>query len=195
METTRYCKHCSTDHPLTKEFWQRIESSPRCKFKLKNYNAKWRKENSEQHKKLVREWRLTNREKVKEHKHAFFQRHKVTLIAKHNAYCKSRRKTDIQYRLAFNLRRRLNIALRKGYKTGSAVADLGCSIPEFKSYMEAKFKPGMTWDNYGIEWHIDHIRPLANYDLVDKDTFLQLVHYTNLQPLWAADNIRKSNKE
>ena len=87
------------------------------------------------------------------------------------------------------------MAIRRGSKTGSAVKDLGCSIPELKLYLEERFQPGMTWDNYGSAWHIDHIRPLANYDLSDREVLKQLVHYTNLQPMWAIDNIKKSNKE
>lgn len=195
MNTSKYCKHCQVEHSFTKEFWQRIETSPRCKLKMKSDNAKWREENSERHRALVKAWRLDNPEKVKEHKKVSFQRNKAKIVAQHNDYCKHRRETDIQYHLAFNLRRRLNVALRKNYKAGSAVSDLGCSMEQFKLYLESKFQAGMTWDNYGKEWHIDHIRPLANYDLTDRQVFLQLAHYTNLQPLWAADNIRKSNKE
>ena len=99
-----------------------------------------------------------------------------------------------EFRLAQNLRVRLVMAIRRG-RSASAVRDLGCSIEEFKAYLEAKFQPGMTWENYGSAWHIDHIRPLGNYDLSNREILLQLVHYTNLQPLWAADNQKKSNKE
>jgi len=60
--------------------------------------------------------------------------------------------------------------------------------------LEKLFKPGMTWDNHG-EWEIDHIRPLTSFDLVDRLQFLEAVHYTNLQPLWAGENRKKRNKE
>lgn len=194
-QEVKYCKHCQVDHPLTKDFWQRIETSPRCRIKIKDYNSNWRAINSKRHLKLVTVWKENNPDRVKQHKKTYFQQNKTKIIAKHSDYCKTRRKTDVQYRLAYNLRRRLNAALRKGYKSGSAINDLGCSIEEFRIYLESKFQPGMTWSNYGSGWHVDHIRPLANYDLSNREIFLQLVHYTNLQPLWAADNIRKSNKE
>lgn len=57
-----------------------------------------------------------------------------------------------------------------------------------------QFQEGMSWDNYG-EWHIDHIRPLANYNLEDSTIIKELCHYTNLQPLWGCENISKGNKE
>jgi hypothetical protein len=62
-----------------------------------------------------------------------------------------------------------------------------------KAYLEAKFKPGMSWDNYG-EWHIDHIIPLNDFELTIREQFLDAVHYTNLQPLWKAENLSKGIK-
>jgi hypothetical protein len=101
-----------------------------------------------------------------------------------------RTKTDLNFKLASNLRHRLWSFL----KNGSHVKDLGCSLEELRSYLESKFSDGMSWDNYGIKgWHIDHIRPLSKFDLKDREQFLTACHFTNLQPMWAADNIRKSN--
>ena len=109
-----------------------------------------------------------------------------------NSYRKRKYKTNIQFRLSKVLRGRLFRALKRNQKTGSAVRDLGCSILEFKTYLESKFQSGMTWDNQG-EWHIDHIKPLASFDLTNRDQFLIACHYTNLQPLWATENIVKSD--
>ena len=112
-----------------------------------------------------------------------------------NNYSKNRRKTDIQYKLSLNLRVRLNSAINNNYKAGSAVKDLGCSIEELKQYLESKFLPGMTWDNWTIDgWHIDHIKPLTSFDLIDREQLLEACHYTNLQPLWAKDNLSKGAK-
>lgn len=102
---------------------------------------------------------------------------------------------DVQYKLQLTLRNRVNDALRLDSKRGSAVRDLGCSIAELKVYLESKFKKGMTWDNWTHSgWHIDHIKPIASFDLTDRKQFLQAVHYTNLQPLWAAENYHKAAK-
>ena len=114
---------------------------------------------------------------------------------KKNLYFKNKKKTDIQYKLSCNLRSRLNTAFNSNYKDGSAVRDLGCTIDELKTYLESKFQPGMTWDNWTTDgWHIDHIKPLSSFDLTDRKQLLEACHYTNLQPLWAKDNIIKSDK-
>lgn len=102
----------------------------------------------------------------------------------------SRRKNDPSYALPRRLRQRMRIALVKGYKTGSAVKELGCSIDFFREYLEGLWTEGMSWENMG-EWHLDHIQPLDSFDLMDEAQFKEACHYTNIQPLWAADNIRK----
>jgi hypothetical protein len=72
------------------------------------------------------------------------------------------------------------------------VGDLGCTIDEFKRYIEGKFGGGMSWDNYG-EWHLDHIIPLSKFKLEDRQQLLIACNYTNYQPLWGKDNMSKSN--
>lgn len=100
--------------------------------------------------------------------------------------------SDIQFRIACCLRSRLT-KLIKSCKVGSSVFDLGCSLADFREYIESKFKSGMSWDNHG-EWHLDHIRPLASFDLSNRDEFLKAVHFTNIQPLWALENKIKGAK-
>jgi hypothetical protein len=69
---------------------------------------------------------------------------------------------------------------------------LGCTAEELKVYIESKFKPGMTWENYGREgWHIDHVKACANFDLTNPAQQRECFHYTNLQPLWAQENRKK----
>jgi len=113
---------------------------------------------------------------------------------KEAAYNRKKRRENIQYRIKNNLRRRLWKALR-GQKIASAVRDLGCSIEELKFYLEKQFKPGMTWENNTHDgWHMDHIIPLSAFDLTKREEVLKACHYTNLQPLWAIENFKKSNK-
>ena len=113
---------------------------------------------------------------------------------------KNRYNSDINFKLSCILRSRLNCALKNKWKVGSAVEDLGCSIEEFKKYIESKFEPWMNWDNHGSydvnrkTWQLDHINALANVDLTQKDEFLKVAHYSNYKPLLALDNIKKSNK-
>lgn len=101
-------------------------------------------------------------------------------------------KNDLQYKISKNLRTRLYLAIRQNWKTGSAVKDLGCTIPELKIHLEKNFKEGMSWENIGV-WHIDHKIPLASFDLTKRSQLLKAVHFSNLQPLWWRDNLLKSN--
>lgn len=104
----------------------------------------------------------------------------------------NRKWSDVQVRLAVNLRVRLCQAIKRDSKAGSAVRDLGCSIDELRVHLEALFQPGMTWDNWGRHgWHIDHVRPLSSFDLSDPEQARRACHFSNLQPLWADANLRK----
>ena len=110
-------------------------------------------------------------------------------------YDKEKRRTDPIYKLKGNIRRRLIIFLKvsKMRKTNSTFKMVGCT-PEFlKEYLEKKFKPGMTWKNHTVHgWHVDHIIPLNSAKT--PKAIEKLMHYTNLQPLWAPENIKKSDK-
>lgn len=109
-------------------------------------------------------------------------------------YQKKRKKEDPNFKLAGNLRTRLLRSISTESKAGSAVRDLGCSIAELKLYLESKFQAGMTWENHGRKgWHIDHVIPLSKFNLSNREDLLKACHYSNLQPMWAIDNIRKSN--
>ena len=105
-----------------------------------------------------------------------------------------RRKTDIEFGLIDNMRSRIRLAIKRKQKAGSAVNDLGCSIEELKNRFEKKFtkENGWSWTGPGRKlWHIDHIKPLASFDLTDRVQFLEAVNYKNLQPLSKEENGRK----
>lgn len=108
---------------------------------------------------------------------------------------KFKRMTDPIFRIKQRIKARLGAFVRASNikKTNSTFVMVGCT-PEFlKEYLEKKFKPGMTWDNHSLDnWHIDHIIPLDSAK--NEDDLKRLSHYTNLQPMWAKDNIKKSNK-
>lgn len=84
---------------------------------------------------------------------------------------------------------------RGSSKSGSILDNMPFSMAELKTHLEAQFKPGMTWDNYG-QWHIDHIIPDSyfNYDKMSDMGFLDSWSLNNLQPMWASDNHKKYNK-
>ena len=116
-------------------------------------------------------------------------------------YEREKCKKDPIYRLIKRMRGRLKAILKNKQKIGSAIRDLGCSVEELKAHLESKFYPRagtgemMTWDNYGYRgWHLDHVLPLSSFDLTDREQLLKACNYTNLQPLWAEDNLQKSAK-
>ncbi len=115
----------------------------------------------------------------------------------HRRYCRNRYRNDFNYRIALNLRSRLNQAVKKNQRAGSAVRDLGCSIPDFKSYIESLWQSGMTWNTYGNAsgcWNFDHTKPLIKFDLTDVEQFQVACHYTNITPMWASENYSKGDK-
>jgi hypothetical protein len=102
---------------------------------------------------------------------------------------KNKRENDILFRLSGNLRARICNILKN--KTTKTLDSIGLDINKFKDFIENKFQDGMCWENYG-KWHIDHIIPLSSGNSIEE--ILKLNHYSNLQPLWAEDNLTKSNR-
>ena len=100
--------------------------------------------------------------------------------------------TDPIYRIKMNIRDRLKKMIKNtdGYRSTS----MGCTADELRAYLEKRFTPEMDWDNYGKIWSVDHVKPLALFDLLNKEELLEANHYTNLQPLLVKDNIRKGKK-
>jgi len=112
---------------------------------------------------------------------------------KSNKQRKEKRDSNPLYKLTGNLRRRvLHCFKRKSWSKNNATTDmLGCSFDYARQHLEQQFTEGMTWENQG-KWHIDHIIPLSSAKT--ENELIKLCHYKNLQPLWAKDNLIKSNK-
>lgn len=100
---------------------------------------------------------------------------------------------NIKRRLRFRLRHIVKALGNNSYKRMSSLELLGCDMPAFKAYIESKFTEGMSWERLS-EIHIDHIRPCASFDLSDMEEQKKCFHYTNLQPLWDVDNLKKGSR-
>jgi hypothetical protein len=114
-------------------------------------------------------------------------------------YERRRYQEDEQWRIRKILRARLTAIVKRGMgkKLGPTLELLGCTLDEFRAHIESQWAEGMSWDNLGHVgdvWHIDHIRPCASFDLTDLEQQKACFHWSNLQPLWAADNQRKGAK-
>ena len=113
--------------------------------------------------------------------------------AKRIAWRKNYRATTSLWKVKHNVRTRLRELIANRSLHFSELT--GCTGQQLVAHLEAQFLPGMTWANYAIDgWHIDHIRPCASFDLTDPEQQKECFHFSNLQPLWAEDNIRKSDK-
>ncbi len=115
---------------------------------------------------------------------------------KHN---KLKRQTDPQWKLKANLRGRYLDALKRHTSGGkvnkhhSAIELLGCDIEYYKQYLEQQFQHDMTWENHGVIWEIDHIKPCAAFDLTKEEEQKQCFNYINTQPLYKSDNRSKGS--
>ncbi len=138
-------------------------------------------------------YREINKEKLKQQRKQYYEFHKVQINEYDKKYKNEKRKNDIEYKIKTNLRTRLTKALKENWKSGKTLELLACSIKEFKKHLQNQFKPGMSWDNYGL-WHIDHKLPCAKFDLSKFKNQRKCFHFSNLQPLWAKDNLRKGSK-
>ena len=124
-------------------------------------------------------------------KHKHNPQYRAKRRAKHDAW-----EAKPQNRMRCNLGVRLNLAIRAGggCKDQSVLRIIGCTVPELNAHIEAQFKRGMSWENYGSVWHVDHIVPCSYFDLNRHDEQRRCFNFTNLRPLWAEQNIREGNR-
>lgn len=180
------CKKCN-----------KIKDLNSCKNCKAIYDKEYREKNEEYQKQRHKKYDEENRQKILIRKKLYKQKNKDKLNKQAKERHYNRYHSDINYKLKHNLRVRLSNIIKFELKSGSAVKDLGCTIGELKQYLESKFQIGMNWDNYGNkkgQWSIDHIAPLSKFNLQNRDEFLIACHYTNLQPMWHIENVKKSNK-
>lgn len=175
------------------------------------YSKAYRDRNPEKAKETSKKYRLKNREAVRESARKLFakdpERYRMLSAQKSARWRKKffekhgtchtavRRRSDKVFRLAANTRNRIYMALKSSsaFKSDRTVALVGCTVSQLFRHIESLFLEGMSWENRD-QWHIDHIIPLAKFDLSDPAQQSAAFHYTNLQPLWAKDNLRKSDK-
>ena len=126
----------------------------------------------------------------------YYKLNKQKFIGRNRKNTSIRYKNDINYKIKKTIGHRLRLALKGQKKNERTEKLLGCSIGQLKLYLENYFPlyPGMSWNNYGIEWHIDHYIPISKFNLSDSNELTEACHYTNLQPLWAQDNYAKGNR-
>lgn len=210
MLETKVCSKCGVEKELTeyqKDKSKRDGLSYSCKVCKKEYYVK-NKERILTNQKIYRD---SNPEKVSEKNRRYHKNNpdyykiwnrknpdkvkkKVKKwVGKNPTYFIDKYHNDMLYRVKVNMRNRLNtfIGLNGMEKSKSTFDVVGCDPQFLKEYLEKQFKGGMSWENRG-DWHIDHIIPLSSAN--NEDEVYELCHYSNLQPLWAEENLSKGSK-
>ena len=144
-------------------------------------------------KKYRKEWYAKNKKAKNAHSREYYKNNKEQVLLKQGELVRKKYKTDIMFKLCSLLRHRFYNALKNNYGKSKSWEYVGCSPKQLKKHIEAQFKEGMSWKNWSRSgWHIDHIKPIFGFDLSKEEEIKKAFHYTNLQPLWALDNLRKS---
>lgn len=201
------CSKCHVIKPLD-EFYRAKNSRDGyradCKICQKLINLKWRATNKEKIKEYNKNWLLKNPEKRKiiqdKYNNNEKRREQKKIWAQKNRkkgyeWFNNKYKNDILFNLKIKFRRRIYMSLRSNNlkKTDKMINLLGCTFLELKNHIEKQFSENMTWDLVmSGKIHLDHIIPLSVAK--DEEELKKLCHYTNLQPMWGDENIRKSNK-
>lgn len=177
---------------------------PYCKKCKSIYDRIYRKEHEIEKRQKGREWHYKNKDVINkkkrdkydpEKKHKYYIKNKDNIKARTKKYKRNRYHKDIEFKMKEFLSDSLRRLLKGKTKNSRALQYLGCSVRELKIHIESQFKPGMTWDNWSRNgWHIDHIIPLAKFNMLNDEEIKIACHYTNLQPLWAKENKRKGSK-
>ena len=176
-----------------KKYRQKIKNNKELQLKKQAYNKNYYLNNLEQIKKNSKLYRVTHNEYFKAY--SIKNRKYNNLINLMNN--KKRYYNDINFRLSVIFRTRIKAALKNSAKKTKSIDLLGCTIHEFKNHLEKQFSDNMTWQNYGFgpdKWNIDHILPVSKFNLLDINEQHKCFHYTNQQPLWWKDNMKKRDK-
>jgi hypothetical protein len=174
------------------------------KDEIKKKNKKYYSENKDEIAIKGKLYRLKNVDKIKISKNKYYVENKDDINIKGKEYKlnnkesrnkreRERRETEPLHKLKCNIRGVIGFSMRKnGYTKKSRTYEiLGCSYEDFKIHLENQFTKGMTWESLG-KWHLDHIIPISSAKT--EEEIIKLNHYTNFQPLWAEDNLKKGNK-
>jgi len=167
---------------------------------IQTYNPEYYRKNKDKALQNQRKYRSTKKGKLayqkyyeskgRKTKYNWFQKNKKKIqLKKYNKL-----KTDPNFKMKHFLGNRIRKVLGGWIKKSKKTQELiGCTIEQLWIHLESKFQKGMTKENYGL-WHVDHVRPCASFDLTDPKQQAICFHYTNLQPLWAIDNLKKGAK-
>lgn len=186
------CKKCRNTH--AKEY--RVNNPEKFKEKDRLYYIA----NKDQHNAKSKQYRDEHREEICEQKRGYYEHNRERILEYHqhskekrNVRVKARRITDTVYRIQESLKSRLHYVLKETKGSRSSVY-IGCSNYVLRTWLEFQFSEGITWDNYGDYWHVDHVIPIKAFDVRNKCCQFVCFHWSNLRPLSKRENMLKADK-
>jgi hypothetical protein len=165
-----YCKECGRQ--MCRDYKKRN------KQKISDYNKQYKLDHKEDIIVYNKKYNIENRTKIQ---------------TRHTKYLRNRRKTNPEYKISLTIRNRTKRIL-KGEKTKSTLELLGCSYCFLIKWIESQFENDMTFENHGKLWHLDHVIPCKKFNVINKVDQERCFHWTNLQPLYGLDNLKKKDK-
>jgi hypothetical protein len=181
------CKNCNVEKSFT-EYYKRKEEKDGlhryCKICMRQRLKNEYSNDKEKHLKRTKQYQIDNREYFRQKSKSHYHNNKDY----YREWNQNKMNTDPLFRLRHAINALINHHLKEG-KSQSSIEYLGCTIQEYKTYLEPMFSPEMNWDNYG-EWEVDHITPLEKVNTFED--LINLSVYTNLQPLWYDEHKKKT---
>ena len=210
-EVTKKCSKCGEEKPLTTEFFTKRKISKdgfrnQCDVCLAEARKRRYWANLEKNREYTRQryydnidwhrqWYQENREERLQYRADYYEANTEACIERSCKYQMERYHNDPLYKIIHDIRKRIYGSLKQcnWSKDSKTQEILGCDWETFQKHIQDQFQEGMTWDNYGFYgWHYDHIIPVSFAK--NQEEAIKLNHYTNFQPLWAEDNLKKGDR-
>lgn len=185
-----YCRTCMNALPKKRRNITSFSKEKQDEIRAKN--REYYALNKNKKDAYLKNWRQQNAEKVKEY--SIKTRSDPSNKQRAMERVKLRKISEPGYKMKLSIKSRMRFALKGEVKSDRTIELLGCSVEYYRDYIQNLFKPGMTFENYGSIWNIDHIIPCAAFDLSMSDEQKKCFHYTNTQPLFVEENASKGDK-
>jgi len=196
LENTEKIKNRSSDYYAIHKLEilnKRKQEYLKSKNKKLQYQKNYAEKNKDKYLAYQKEYRQSHKKESSEYFKARRNTNRKEITLYHKEWKRKQYQNNIQFRLKSCISSRIRMAIKNDIKYFKTINLIGCTVEQLKQHLESQFKIGMSWNNYG-KWHIDHIRSCSSFNLTKESEQKKCFNYTNLQPLWAEENIKKSNK-
>jgi hypothetical protein len=200
-----YCRFKKGGVLKVQEIWLSPEAWDRRNEKRRQYDRankakrtakmrEYRSRRRDHYKRVTQEYQIKNKERLYARQKEWVAANRDKVRATLKRHDQKMRAASPEYRLKKAMRCRIYTALKGIRKMKKTFEFLGCTAQELRQHLESQFEPGMTWQNYGSHWHVDHVFPLAWFDLSDPEHQKKAFGLKNMQPMWAEENSRKRDR-